>query len=196
MDEDDVRIRKYWLGSIAAILLVIFGVYGSLYAAGQANLPRLSFSLSDQNGDIYNSADHQNHKLVFFGFTQCSDVCPTGLSTMNSALMKMEAGQLVQPIFITVDVQRDQPEDLGAYIENFPVSFIGLSGDPAKLQTVYEKFKVYAKKLEPPDQEYVIDHSSHIYLLDKDDILLDAFDYRAKPDNLAKAIESYVSAGI
>lgn len=107
--------------------------------------------------------------LVFFGFTQCPDVCPTAMAELAQAveLLGEDASQ-VQVIMITVDPARDTPEILGEYVTAFHPDFVGLSGTADQLQTTAKSFKAfYAKAAGPTPEQYTMDHSSSFYVFDK-----------------------------
>lgn len=128
------------------------------------------FSLPDQNGKQRSIKDFAGKVVVvFFGFTQCPDVCPTTMAELveiREALGK--DGTKVQGIFVTVDPQRDTPEVLKAYVENFDPSFIALRPDsPEQLASLAKDFKVYYKQVEGrTPTSYSMDHSAGSYIYD------------------------------
>ena len=128
------------------------------------------FLLPDQNGKQRSIKDFAGKVVVvFFGFTQCPDVCPTTMSELvevRNALGK--DGARVQGIFVTVDPQRDTPEVLKAYVENFDPSFIALRPtSPEQLAALAEDFKVYYKQVEGrTPTSYSMDHSAGSYIYD------------------------------
>lgn len=194
MNHDSKNIQKYWLITFFSVIALMLGVFALLHFISEQKLEPLSFTLTDQNGDNYISTDDKNYKLVFFGFTHCPHICPTGLATMNTAVLSLSKPDNIQPIFITVDPERDTPSVINDYLQNFPSKIVGLSGDEAALNEVKENFSVYAQKLYPEnEEEYTMDHSTHIYLLDKNDVMIDTFDYRADPQKLAKTIDNYMN---
>lgn len=105
--------------------------------------------------------------LVYFGYTSCPDVCPTTLSSMAQALEKLgPLADKIQPVFITVDPARDTPEIVGEYVKDFDPRFIGLVGSPQEIAAAAKEFRVYYAVRQLGHNEYVIDHSSFIYVLD------------------------------
>ena len=127
------------------------------------------FELTDQNGQVRHLKDFAGKVVViFFGYTQCPDVCPTSmgeLAAIRQALGK--DGDRLQGLFVTVDPQRDTPEVLKAYMENFDASFLALSATPDKLALVAKDFKVYYKKVEgKTPTSYTMDHSAGSYVFD------------------------------
>ncbi len=127
------------------------------------------FNLPDQNGQMRSLKDFQGKAVVvFFGFTQCPDVCPTTLNELAEVRRLLGAdGQRVQGIFITVDPERDTPELLRAYLANFDPSFIALRGSPEQLAAVAKDFKIYYKKVDGKKAgSYTMDHSAASYVYD------------------------------
>ena len=105
--------------------------------------------------------------LVFFGFTHCKDVCPATLNTIAAALRQLgpEAAK-VQPLFITVDPQRDTPQVLANYVKAFDPRIVGLSGTMDQIAAVAGKYKVYFSADETAqDRDYQVDHSAFVYLM-------------------------------
>jgi protein SCO1 len=110
--------------------------------------------------------------IVFFGFTQCPDVCPASLSEAHAALKALgQQASDVRVALITVDPERDTPELLTAYLSVFsdglPSEFIGLTGSPEDIQQAAKAFRAYYAKVPTPDGSYTMDHSASYYLLDK-----------------------------
>jgi protein SCO1 len=105
--------------------------------------------------------------LVYFGYTFCPDACPTALNALGTALD--ELGPLaagVQPIFITVDPERDTPQVVADYVKAFDSRIVGLSGVPEQIAAAAKEFRVYYKVRSLGNDEYAIDHSSFIYVID------------------------------
>src|SRR5690242_19773540 len=109
------------------------------------------FRLIDHNGGERTDADFRGKLLLlYFGFTYCSDACPVDLQSVASALDKLgPSAQRVQPLFITVDPEKDTPEQLRSYVTLFHPRLIGLTGDAREVRRVAGAYKVYAGKSEP-----------------------------------------------
>ena len=125
--------------------------------------------LKDHNGQQRSIKDFQGKVVVvFFGYTQCPDVCPTSMQEMAEVKKRLGAdGERLQSIFITVDPERDTPEMLKAYMANFDPSFLALRGSPEQLAAVAKDFKIYYKKVEgKTDTSYTMDHSAGSYVYD------------------------------
>lgn len=187
-------MQKLWLISTLTAFLVFASIYGALYLYSQAHQEPVSFSMNTHEGGTYVSTQDSRFKLVFFGFTHCPDICPTALSTMSKALRSdQKLSETVAPLFISIDPERDTPTIIDNYIKNFEPSFIGLVGSSAELEKVQKTFKVYAQKIQPPEYEdYLMDHSTHIYLLNKDDMIIDVFDYRIDAAKMARKIQNHI----
>ncbi|MGD9943855.1 MAG: SCO family protein [Burkholderiaceae bacterium] len=125
------------------------------------------FSLKDADGQTRSLAEFKGKAvLIFFGFTQCPDVCPTSLA--RAAEIKRLLGadaERLQVIFITVDPERDTPEVLKAYAAAFDAGVIGLYGDAAQTQAAAREFKVYYAKV-PTGSSYTMDHTALSYVID------------------------------
>lgn len=113
--------------------------------------------------------------LVFFGFTHCADVCPATLSRIADVLDRLgeHAGQ-VQPVFITLDPERDTAEQLAAYIGFFDKRILGLTGTPEQIQSVVDAWGVYSRRV-PVNGTYMLDHSTSLFLLQPDGELAKRF---------------------
>ena len=126
-------------------------------------------ALTDHTGKPRTLADFRGKVVVvFFGFTQCPDVCPTALATIAEARKRMgKDGERVQALFVTVDPERDTPELLSRYVPAFDPTFIGLYGDAAATERTAKEFKVVYQKApgKTPDS-YTIDHTAGIYVFD------------------------------
>lgn len=125
--------------------------------------------LTDQFGKERSIKDFAGKVVVvFFGFTQCPDVCPTAMAELAEVRRTLgKDGERVQGLFITVDPERDTPEVLKAYMTNFDPSFLALRGTPEQLATVAKDFKVYYKKVEgKTPTSYSMDHSAGSFVYD------------------------------
>jgi len=128
------------------------------------------FSLTDANGMPRTLKDYRGKVLLmFFGFTQCPDVCPTTLSNMAEVKKQLgRAGKDLQVAFVTIDAERDTPEILKQYVPSFDPTFIALRGDPQQTEDLIREFKLYVKK-SPGKRvgEYTMDHTAGSYVFDR-----------------------------
>ncbi|AIL64788.1 SCO1/SenC [Rickettsiales bacterium Ac37b] len=152
-----------------------------------------SFTLTDHNGKVFNSfAIKKKFKLIYFGFIRCPDVCPTALSTLVQLINALGDESInLQPIFITIDPERDNVESIKTYIEYFGEPLIGLTGTPAQIKQVASQYKVYYSKADLKSKHYMMNHSSFFYLTDKKDRYIAHFPYNSDIDEMAKQIKSY-----
>lgn len=127
------------------------------------------FNLPDQHGKPRTLQDFRGKAvIVFFGFTQCPDVCPTTLAEIAQAKKMLGPdGDKVQGIFVTVDPERDTADVLKAYMANFGPDFVALRGSPEQLAAMAKDFKIYYKKVEGKTPgSYTMDHSAASYVYD------------------------------
>lgn len=125
------------------------------------------FRLSDSDGKQRQLAEFKGRcVLVFFGFTQCPDICPTALARAAAVKQKLgKDGDRLQVIFISIDPERDTADLMRAYTQNFDTSFIGLRGNAEQTRHVADEFKVFYAKV-ATGNSYTMDHSTLSYLFD------------------------------
>ncbi len=169
----------------------------SLVNAGNGDATTVggSFTLVNHDGKTVTEKDFAGkYLLVTFGFTYCPDVCPTKLQDMSLTLDELGSdAQWVQPVFISVDPQRDTPEQMKGYVSLYHNSIIGLTGTPEQIAATAKTFKVYYKRGEDVgDGNYMMDHSTAIYLLGQDSKVLDVFAEGTTPEAMATAIKTYL----
>ena len=127
--------------------------------------------MTDTTGQRRTLADYRGKVLlVFFGYTQCPDVCPTSMAQAAQALELLgDQAADTQVIMISVDPARDTPEILSAYVQAFDPSFIGLTGTPEQLDKTARSFKAfYSKEPGPTPEQYAMNHASAFYLIDRE----------------------------
>jgi cytochrome oxidase Cu insertion factor (SCO1/SenC/PrrC family) len=152
------------------------------------------FRLTDQEGKPRASSDFRGkYMLIYFGYSNCPDVCPTTLAVMAQALDKLgtDANRIV-PVFITIDPEHDTPAILKQYMAAFGPRFVGLTGNPSQIATVEKTYRVYAKKQPLPGGKYGMDHSSVIYLMGPDGRLVSFYDELIPAADLAKDLKSKI----
>jgi protein SCO1/2 len=158
------------------ILLLVASLLAACNPPARFNATDLSgidwgkdFALTDHNGVPRRLADFKGRAvLMFFGYTQCPDVCPTTMSNMRELMAKLgsDAGR-VQVLFVTVDPERDTPQLLAQYVPAFHPSFLGLYGDAAATAATAREFKIFYNK-QPGNTPgtYTVDHTAGTYLFD------------------------------
>ena len=126
--------------------------------------------LTDHHGQERTLADFKGKVVtIFFGYTQCPDVCPTALSGMSTVMQELGPdAERVQVIFVTVDPERDTPELLAQYVPAFDARFLGLYGTPEKIAEVAKEFRVFYRKSGDLAGHYTIDHTAGTYVFGPD----------------------------
>ncbi len=128
-----------------------------------------NFELTDHNGQVRHLTDFAGKIVVmFFGYTQCPDVCPTSMAELAEVKKALGPdGDKLQGLFVTVDPERDKPEMLKAYMANFDPTFLALTSTPEKLAELAKDYKVYYKKVDgKTPTSYTMDHSAGSYVYD------------------------------
>jgi len=128
-----------------------------------------TLALVDHTGQPRALADDSGKvRVVFFGFTQCPDVCPTSLAELAQVMRELgESASDVQVFMVTVDPERDTPDVLHRYVTAFDPRFVGLTGTPAQIRQAATAFKVFYAKVSREDGDYSMDHSAAFFLLDR-----------------------------
>lgn len=156
------------------------------------------FQLIDQTGKPRSDRDFRGRlMLVYFGFTYCPDVCPTDLMAIGQALEQLGPdADAVQPIFITLDPERDTAEHLAEYVPLFHPRLLGLTGSLDAIGTAADAYKVYFAKI-PIGKEagdYTVDHTSFIYLMDRDGKYLGFFPPGTSAERMVEIIRPRLAA--
>lgn len=129
------------------------------------------FTLTDQHGGSTGLADFRGKLvLLYFGFMSCPDICPTDLLAIGQAIQLLGTeGDRLQPVFITLDPERDKRETLGAYAASFHPRFVALTGSESEIRRVADAYKVFYEKVPMPGAgTYSIDHAAFTFLLDRE----------------------------
>jgi cytochrome oxidase Cu insertion factor (SCO1/SenC/PrrC family) len=151
------------------------------------------FALVDHTGQRRTDADFRGKLLlIYFGYSYCPDVCPTDLSAIGLAIDRLgPAGDTIQPLFITVDPERDTLDHLADYVPLFHPRLIGLGGDANAIRQAARAYKVYFRKVATPDgRDYAIDHAGFIYLVGADGRYLGFFPPGTLPDRMAATLRT------
>ena len=173
------RLRTYFMKLINGLILLL--AVGLLSACDPSptkfigsditgtNLGE-NWTMPDTSGVMRDAKSYPKQlQLVFFGFTQCPDICPAALSEVSEALRLVgQDAENVQVLMITVDPERDNPTVLSSYLAAFSPDFKGLVGSPQQLNQTASSFKAFYAKSPLPDGNYTMDHSTSFYLLDQD----------------------------
>jgi cytochrome oxidase Cu insertion factor (SCO1/SenC/PrrC family) len=169
-----------------------------LPAASPATSAGGDFELTDQNGEPWSTQSARGQVvLLSFGYTFCPDICPTTLATINAALKQLgDDAERVQPVFISLDPERDTPERLHEYVNWFNPRLIGLTGSAETLRQVADRYRVrYARVQTDGTDYYTLDHSASLYLLDRNGELARMLPHGLPVDALVDAIAQLLHEG-
>lgn len=193
-----MRLRATILAAVTAAALCA--------QASAAELPRnlpLSFggpfSLVDHNGVSRTDRDFRgNFLLVYFGYTYCPDICPTGLQTIAEALDSLgPRASRVRPVFVSVDPARDTPAVLKDYVANFHPTMVGLTGTEAQIRAAARAYRIHRSKVITPDmkddKDYLVTHSSITYLMGPDGSWKTLFPHGTTSAAMAMALRRYLN---
>ena len=187
------RTMKALLGVWIALLAGAAGWIGwDAWHGGQTTIGG-PFTLVDQDGRTVTEASFKGKPtLIYFGYTYCPDVCPTSLLLMETAIEKLgpDAARKVNLVFITVDPARDTSELLKGYVTNFGPTFVGLTGTAEQVAAATRSYRVYYQKVPGKDgAPYLMDHSSIVYLLDRNGRFVTHFTHEAKAEAIASGVQ-------
>jgi protein SCO1 len=153
------------------------------------------FSLTDMNGHSVTAQDFRDKfKFLYFGFTYCPTICPTELQKMASVMNALtpEQQDKVHFLFVTIDPERDTAPVMKDYVGLFHPKLIGLTGTQEQINAVKKEFKIYAAKI-PQGDSYTMDHSSFIYVFDKQDRLKAIFRSSDTEEKILKRMQELLS---
>lgn len=172
-----MKRKGVWAGVVLIVLLLAVGGVGwyqqQLASGGDGGPVGGPVELPSTQGDFsLTQLEEDQLAVLFFGYTYCPDVCPMSLAVVRQALAELEPAQRqrVVPLMVSVDPERDSLERLEEYLAFFGERFIGATGSQAQLEELAERYGVVWRKVEAPDSAmgYTIDHSSSLYLVDRE----------------------------
>lgn len=186
-----------------ALALILGGVgLGYLWLGGDAFDASRSgasiggpFALTDQNGVLRHDTDFRGKlMLIYFGYSYCPDACPTTLNTMTAALEQLgQQAQQVQPVFITIDPDRDTVAQMKTYASNFDPRLLALTGTPEQIAAAARGYRVFFQKIKGNNAEdYTMDHSALVFLMGRDGRYLTFFGDEVTADAMAAMIKKYL----
>jgi protein SCO1/2 len=177
-------------------------VSGEAKSSGRALIGG-AFALTDQKGRRRSEADLEGrYSLVYFGYTYCPDICPTSLSTMTQGLDLLAETQpakaaAVLPVFITVDPERDTVAALAEYAVHFHPRLLALTGTPEEIAGAAKAYRIYYQKVEDAGaSDYLMDHSSIIYLMGPDGSYLTHFTHASTAEEIAAGLGERVDPAL
>jgi protein SCO1/2 len=186
-----ILILVFGLG-LAALAVAAFALFPNKMAL-QTPAIGAPFTLTSADGRSFGSADLKGRPyLVFFGYTHCPDFCPTALLDMTQAFKTLGADKKIAGVFITVDPERDTAPVMKEYLEDFDSRIIGLTGSVSEIAVVEKAFRVYAKKVPGPNDDYTMDHTGIVYLMDRQGRFVNAFNLNAAPEEAARQLKAYL----
>jgi len=195
--------RKALLGGVVVLALLAAGASAVLLmnpapAVQSAQAIGGPFKLKTSRGDIVTDRDFRDKwLLVYFGYTHCPDICPTTLAEIVQTIDRLgAAGAGVQPLFISIDPERDTPDVMDAYVKALDARIIGMTGTPAEIAAAAKGYKVHYAKVQSQDnkQDYAMEHSSFVYLIGPDGGYVTLFTPGAgqAPDNMAPKLRELI----
>lgn len=159
--------------------------------------PLVTFALQDMNGQPFTDQSFLDQwSLVFFGFTTCPDICPTAMSTLNEAVKIIHATPGVptpKVIFVSVDPERDTPEKLKQYVGHFNKDFLGVTGNHTQLTEFSRQLGVVYEKVYTDSQEYLVDHSGSVALINRRGAIVAYFTPPLSAVNIANDYKTVVT---
>ncbi len=190
-------VSKTLLIGAGTVFALVFGVFVALTSSKSPPPPASAiggpFQLTSQAGQQVNEKDLLGKPfLVFFGYTHCPDVCHTTLFELSEILRALGPEAKIGALFVTVDPERDTPEILKEYLSNFDSRIIGLTGPRAQLEPMLRGYRIYAKRAPGKEEDYAVDHTTVVYLMDKNGRFVTSFNVGRKPDEAAKELERYL----
>jgi len=153
-----------------------------------------AFQLVDQNSKPITDKDIKGYPtLVFFGFTNCPDICPTTLFEVSEIMRSLgKDADRVKALFVSVDPERDTPEKMKDYLSSFDPHLVGVTGDVASITAMGKAYRVYFKKVPLDGGSYTMDHTAIVYLMDKDGRFVAPFNMKRRPEEAAADLRRYL----
>lgn len=183
---------RFWTKSLSSLLCAVLVLTGLAASAANYHLSYGGdFTLLDHNGQPFSLSSARGKVVVlYFGFTSCGETCPVTLAKLSAALRQLgEHARNVQPLFISVDPKRDTPQGLRQYVVNFHPSILGLTGTREQIEAVARQYRspVHVRKANATG-DYVVDHGSRLFLIDRQGSLANILLFEASPDRIAVQI--------
>ncbi|CAB3683767.1 SCO family protein [Achromobacter dolens] len=188
------RHRRRLLSALALLPLAGCGPDApKLNGMDLTSMPTGDFQLRDTEGRQRQLADYRGKTvMLFFGFTQCPDICPTALTRALEIKNLLGAdAKKVQVLFITVDPERDTPDILQAYMQAFDPAFVGLRGDAEQTRAAAQSFKVFYQKV-PTGSSYTMDHTALTYVIDAEGKLRVALRHQQSAEECAADLRTVI----
>jgi protein SCO1/2 len=191
-------VKRLWLpfATLALGLAILAGVlaWGNGRSISAAMAIGGPFQLVNQDGKTVTDADFRGEPmLVYFGYTHCPDVCPTTLTEISQVFKNLGPKAPIRGLFITVDPERDTPAVMKEYLSSFDPRITGLTGGRPAIDATLKAYRVYSKKDPGKNGAYDMDHSSVVYLMDKNGRFANALDFdRISTTDTARQLQPYL----
>ena len=171
------RFKSLFIKNSISMLVIIITIFIGIYIITQYKNKKVndinlggSFKLIDQKGEIYLSELRSKKKVLYFGYTFCPDICP--IDILKISRLVDQSPELLKNfdfIFITVDPERDNQSQMKNFMSNFNENLIGLTGETKVIDNVLSKYRIYVKRNKKGNENYLVDHSSLIFLINEKD---------------------------
>ena len=152
------------------------------------------FTLTNHLGKTITDKHFPNKYLImYFGYTFCPDICPTALQNVTLALEDLgDKARQFQPLFITIDPQRDTMQHLSEFVKDFHPSLMALRGTPKETKALADAYKIYYAVVDPKEEHYMIDHTSLIYVMNASGEYVTNFPHNTSPKEMKKILKKMV----
>ena len=195
------KLRLLLYGLIPVVALVGFAAW---WLGGDRAIRILEDATAVTVGGPFEMRDHRGaavtervllgrHALIYFGYTGCPDVCPTELNTMATAIdaLPPQTATRIQPVFVTVDPERDTVAVLADYVAAFHPRMLGLTGTREQVEAIKKAYRVYSRSLEKDDDGfYLVDHSTFIFLMGPDGRFVELLRPQLSIEEMAKRLRA------
>ncbi|AKK19850.1 SCO family protein [Candidatus Liberibacter africanus] len=190
------------LGTIflAVLSAWVYLSFGSKFVYDNQRLNTDVHLITQDGADFPISFLYKKPSIVVFGFTHCSEVCPTTLSTLDNLLKKVDpSGELLNAYFITVDPKRDTPDVMKNFVKRFSDRIIGLSGDPVSVMSVAKSFRIYVNNVlaekSYPEKKYFVDHTTALLLFNTSGNIVGIISYKEDFNSSIQKINRLIEQG-
>ena len=192
------RFKSLFIKNSISMLVIVVTIFVGIFIITQYKNKKGnnieiggSFKLIDQKGEQYLSELSGKKKIIYFGYTFCPDVCPIDILKISRLVdQKPELIKDFDFIFITVDPERDDPSQMKSFMSNFNDKLIGLTGETKDIDNVLSKFRIYVKRNKKiGDDNYLVDHSSLIFLINEKDEYISHF----SPNDFEDRFSSFIN---
>jgi len=189
---------------VVILVILLLGMFLGIQMIDKKDTTALNVSAAPTGGDFVLQSKHGKFDLkdyrgklvlIYFGYTFCPDICPTNLSHLTQALNELNETELsqIQPVFLSVDPERDSLEHLDNYVKYFHKSLIGITGDESVIAEIASRYgAAYQKVTGESEGGYLIDHSSFTYLVDQQGQLKESFQHASDPLLMVNTIRNYL----